>query len=98
MVLAWTLYEEVLNLGTTYNSGSHILEQHLLSISRMVCIDSSLHNIFTVHNTGAFIAADETGQTPSFTKGLKPSRFSLFLSDQANIWMWSTDNIQIENK
>lgn len=45
-----------------------MLEQHLLSISRMVCIDSSWHNIFNMCNTEAFIAADVADQLVSSTK------------------------------
>lgn len=55
-------------LHPNYSSGSHILEQHLLSISRMVCIDSCWHNIFNMCNTEAFIAADVADQFVSSTK------------------------------
>lgn len=68
----------------------------------MVCIDSSWHNIFSVHNTETFIAGDETGQIASFTKRPEaiqsdfhcPPLWSSKYSDM----VYAKDNIQIENK
>lgn len=70
MVLAWTLDEEVLNLGSTQITAVVLTPWNSICCPSLECCVLTLPDIiFLMHgDTEAFIAADKVGQIAAFTK------------------------------
>lgn len=69
MVLAWTLDEEVLNLGSTQITAVVLISWNSTCPSLGCCVLTLPDVMFLMHSdTEAFIAADKVGQIAAFTK------------------------------